>query len=58
MGQESESKMEWMKLQLAIFKDIYNNGKASYELRKEQEAKARLKVKRAKHTFKAGKLIE
>ena len=50
--------MEWMKLQIAIFKEIYNYGKVSYELRKEREAKARLKVKRAKHTFKAGKLEE
>ena len=47
-----------MKLQIAIFKEIYNYGKVSYELRKEREAKARLKVKRAKHTFKAGKLEE
>jgi hypothetical protein len=47
-----------MKLQIAIFKEIYNYGKESYRLRKENEAKGRLKPKRAKHTFKAGKLEE
>ena len=50
--------MTWMKLQLAIFKEIYNYGKVSYELRKQREAKERLKPKKAKHTFKAGKLEE
>lgn len=50
--------MTWLKLQIAIFKEIYNYGKVSYELRKERESKARLKKKRAKHTFKAGKLVE
>lgn len=50
--------MERIKAQIAILKEIYNYGKASYELRLQKEAKARLKVKRAKHTFKAGKLAE
>lgn len=50
--------MTWLELQIAILKEIYNNGKESYTLRRESEAKARLKTKRAKHTFKAGKLDE
>ena len=48
--------MQWINLQIAILKEIYNYGKESYRLRLEREAKERLKPKRAKHTFKAGKL--
>lgn len=50
--------MDWLKLQIAIFKEIYNYGVVSYQLRREKEAKERLKPKKAKHTFKAGKLVE
>lgn len=50
--------MEWLKLQIAILKEIYQIGRTSYQAGIEEHNKARLKVKRAKNTFKAGKLIE
>ena len=50
--------MDWLNLQIAILKEIYIYGKESYRLRCERDAKERLKQKKFKHTFKAGKLIE
>ena len=50
--------MTWLRLQIAILKQIYKIGRESYFDEIEQKTKARLKVKKAKHTFKAGKLDE
>lgn len=48
--------MTWLNLQIAIFKEIYYFGRERYFDRIKKQDKERLKKKRLKHTFKAGKL--